>query len=289
MKRYSNPNPRQSFSTLKTRCLSVSIILLFCMLLYPQMCHAQFYGFPSHNPSTCSGWNVCGLCGGSGAVYWGYSGMQQCHMCGGNGRVKCPMCAGAEMAKKRLEQYEQQQWDTGWQALSKGRSLLIAGDDSNALKWFNRAYQLGETNACMWLGCMYELGMGCTASESKAREWYTRGNNTYNLNRIKKDGCIEPTAENRSKFRNYVREWSNRIAVDTYNFVNGLDEGTPSTIKVGGSSSSRTCNVCSGTGKCPTCRNGISDNQYTGGTFICPNCKSNPGNCSYCHGSGKLH
>lgn len=249
---------------------------------------AQFYSLPSHDSSTCRGWVICPLCSGKGATWWGYSGWRQCMCCGGTGKSKCPSCAGEEMAKQFQEKYEQEQWNTGWKACVQGRDFMKSGQYINAQRWLKRAYELGENNACLLLGCIYELGMGCSQNGDEAIRWYTRGNCTSELKRISSSGFMKPTDENRDKIRKAMRDWDNKVAVDTYNFVNSLDSSSPSTIVTPkGSTSSRTCNVCYGTGKCSTCRGGVCDNTYTGGTFRCPNCTSNPGVCSYCRGTGK--
>lgn len=46
------------------------------------------------------------------------------------------------------------------------------------------------------------------------------------------------------------------------------------------------CYSCHGTGNCPTCSNGIASGF--GLNHACANCRSNPGKCSTCRGTGKI-
>lgn len=51
-----------------------------------------------------------------------------------------------------------------------------------------------------------------------------------------------------------------------------------------------TCPTCYGSGKCQTCGgDGIADSYYTGGSMVCPNCRSNVGKCSVCGGTGQKY
>lgn len=80
------------------------------------------------------------------------------------------------------------------------------------------------------------------------------------------------------------------VVVDNSSYSSSSSSSSSSSASRSGSTSSRDCSRCLGTGKCQTCNGrGYYDEIGVGsGRHACPNCASNHnGKCASCNGTGK--
>ena len=310
--------------------ISVRVVLIISMAFMP------FYGIaqignpyynpnydPNHNSRTCSGRAECHVCFGRG-FYYG----SRCMTCRGTGRVDCLKCyyqkayerlskenaernriraeQKAELERKRAEQKRMEHWNNARAIFSDGNQALMIKSYSDALKYYERAVELGEPDAYLMLGNMYELGFGVNANTGTAMLYYKLYDKKCRasdkevaraiLERINKDGFMEPSESNREKAIQSIKDYYDWLKAKSYQMseqiVNGTNWDNPSIS--GSSSGSRiqpqnhktSCVQCYGTGNCSICHgSGWMDLIYTGNQKLCTICNGT-GKCRSCRGSG---
>lgn len=270
---------------MKTKQIVITLVLLFSSVI----CNAQYY---NHDPETCSGVVSCGACYGTGVCY-GYV----CMSCGGSGAMQCPACAGYRAGKQYAEQQKRARWNNAYNCLNDGISYLMQESYGSAMKYFKRSAELGNPQANMYIGEMYEFGFGVEGSKTTAKKWYDRGANQGDvgcqnrLNRIRQYGYFEANSQNRRAYLQNLKNASNWAAVSAQQMTNKIwGNSSKSSSSSSRGSSKVTCSGCHGSGKCTGCagRGEYRGDGYYGTTkYDCPVCKGT-GRCQMCYGRGVL-
>ncbi len=229
------------------------IIFALLLMLTPCTSFAQY----GHDVNTCPGVMRCGACYGTGISY-GY----QCMACGGSGVVPCAACSGYRMGQQMAEQQKRQRWNNANACLQDGIEELRVKSYSEAKRYFKRAAKLGCARAYMYLGEMYELGMGVDASKSNAKAYFEAGYEegdvgcANRLKRIRNYGYFDATAKNRRIYIENLNETLNWASVSAKSMVDQMDWSSSSSSSRSSSSSSsnkrKNCTNCGGTGVEPT-------------------------------------
>ena len=236
-----------------------NIILL--LMLVPCASYAQYYG--QHDVDNCSGVITCNACFGTGVCY-GY----QCMSCGGTGVIACPMCAGYRMGQQIAEQQKAARWNNPYDCLNDGIDYLLDESFGKAMRYFKRSAELGNPQAYMYIGEMYEFGFGVEGSKTSAKKWYDKGaargdiGCQNRLQRIRQYGYFEANAHNRKAYLKNMRNISNWASVSAKQMTDKIWGNSSSSRSSSSSKSSNnrnhSCSNCGGTGVDPTPNSGGS-------------------------------
>jgi TPR repeat protein len=75
---------------------------------------------------------------------------------------------------EREERWKEAQRQTPEFAAAQGDVALLAHHDAEALRWYRKAAEQGDTSAQRNLGYMYETGRGVERDPAQARDWYRK-------------------------------------------------------------------------------------------------------------------
>ena len=234
-------------------------IIAILLMLLPCVISAQYYG--QHDVNTCSGKVACGACFGSG-----YCDGYQCMACGGTGVIQCPMCVAYKMGQRAAEQQKNARWNNAFDCLQDGINYFMQESYGKALRYFKRSAELGNPQANMYIGEMYEFGFGVEGSKTTAKRWYDKGASQGDigcqnrLQRIRQYGYFEANAQNRRAYLQNMREISNWASVSAKQMTdqiwgNSSSSGSNSS-RSSSSSRKQSCSSCGGTGVDPTPNSG---------------------------------